>query len=237
MAKRRDKDLETIVTIFMIFFIFSIWHVWKNYRTQFYLFGVLILVILIAVAVFVYRIKKRRFDGWYTDKDLLGRLRQMHPTQFEEYIADLYRRLGYRTERVGQSHDGGVDVIAVKDGIKHYIQCKKFITSKATVHDVRDFAGALIDKLARGKGVFITTNIFTEEAEQYAKDKPIELIDQNKLLRLIKSVNKDKDKIVASEEKKCPQCGGKLVEKTGKYGKFMGCSNYPKCKYTENINK
>lgn len=30
----------------------------------------------------------------------------------------------------------------------------------------------------------------------------------------------------------CPRCGGKLVERNGKYGKFWGCSNYPSCKYT-----
>lgn len=29
----------------------------------------------------------------------------------------------------------------------------------------------------------------------------------------------------------CPKCGNKLIERNGKYGKFIGCSNYPKCKY------
>lgn len=29
----------------------------------------------------------------------------------------------------------------------------------------------------------------------------------------------------------CPKCGNKLVERNGKYGKFIGCSNYPKCRY------
>lgn len=29
----------------------------------------------------------------------------------------------------------------------------------------------------------------------------------------------------------CPKCGSKLIEKTGKYGKFIGCSNFPKCKF------
>jgi len=29
----------------------------------------------------------------------------------------------------------------------------------------------------------------------------------------------------------CPRCGSKLVQRTGKYGQFMGCSGYPKCKY------
>ena len=33
--------------------------------------------------------------------------------------------------------------------------------------------------------------------------------------------------------KKCPECGGALRLINGKYGKFYGCMNYPKCKYTE----
>lgn len=31
----------------------------------------------------------------------------------------------------------------------------------------------------------------------------------------------------------CPQCGGIIVERNGKFGKFLGCSNYPICKYTK----
>ncbi len=33
--------------------------------------------------------------------------------------------------------------------------------------------------------------------------------------------------------KKCPQCGGNLILKSGKYGKFYACSNYPECDYIE----
>lgn len=32
----------------------------------------------------------------------------------------------------------------------------------------------------------------------------------------------------------CPRCGGRLVQRNGKYGIFTGCSNYPKCRYTIN---
>lgn len=32
--------------------------------------------------------------------------------------------------------------------------------------------------------------------------------------------------------KKCPRCGGDLIYRTGQYGNFYGCSNYPRCKYT-----
>ena len=35
----------------------------------------------------------------------------------------------------------------------------------------------------------------------------------------------------------CPECGGDLVVRTGKYGKFVSCSNYPKCKYIKKEEK
>lgn len=30
----------------------------------------------------------------------------------------------------------------------------------------------------------------------------------------------------------CPRCGGTLVLKSGRYGRFYGCSNYPRCSFT-----
>ena len=33
----------------------------------------------------------------------------------------------------------------------------------------------------------------------------------------------------------CPKCGSKLVVRKGKYGEFIGCTNYPKCKFTREI--
>lgn len=34
---------------------------------------------------------------------------------------------------------------------------------------------------------------------------------------------------------KCPECGKDLVKRSGKYGEFIACSGYPKCKYSRNI--
>jgi len=38
-------------------------------------------------------------------------------------------------------------------------------------------------------------------------------------------------------EQSCPQpgCGGHLVERTGRYGRFLGCTNCPRCRYTVNL--
>jgi len=47
-------------------------------------------------------------------------------------------------------------------------------------------------------------------------------------------VDKDGQITIVEEESRgiCPQCGGNLVEKSGRFGRFIACSNYPDCKYT-----
>ena len=39
------------------------------------------------------------------------------------------------------------------------------------------------------------------------------------------------------EGRECPKCGGQLVYKKGRFGKFIGCANYPKCKHIEPLEK
>lgn len=38
-------------------------------------------------------------------------------------------------------------------------------------------------------------------------------------------------------KEKCPECGGQLTIKEGRFGKFIACENYPKCKFTKAILK
>jgi DNA topoisomerase-1 len=33
----------------------------------------------------------------------------------------------------------------------------------------------------------------------------------------------------------CPECGGDLLERRGRFGKFIACSNYPDCRYKRNL--
>lgn len=57
-----------------------------------------------------------------------------------------------------------------------------------------------------------------------------------------------KDKVYINEEipalaspeaqktgEKCPKCGADLVLKTGRFGQFIACSNYPECKFTKSV--
>jgi ssDNA-binding Zn-finger/Zn-ribbon topoisomerase 1 len=33
----------------------------------------------------------------------------------------------------------------------------------------------------------------------------------------------------------CPKCGGELRRRSGKFGDFYGCMNYPNCRFTRNV--
>lgn len=180
------------------------------------------------------RRKFRAGEQWRSGRELILWLQQLTPTEFEQYIAHLFKNLGYTVEVTGASHDGGIDVIAEKNGVTHYIQCKKFITRQVPVGAVRDFYGAMADKGARAKGFFITTNTFTLEAEKFAENTPIELIDGSKLAEYIQQ-SKIGTAVPSPAQKICPRCSSAMVKRSGKFGEFYGCTRYPDCKGTDKI--
>ncbi len=44
-------------------------------------------------------------------------------------------------------------------------------------------------------------------------------------------------KIAIPTGEACPECGSDLVKRKGRFGEFIACSNFPKCKYTKNIKQ
>jgi len=48
-----------------------------------------------------------------------------------------------------------------------------------------------------------------------------------------KSGEVKKEDLLQKLGRQCPECGGDLVMKFGRFGKFIACAKYPKCKYTE----
>lgn len=208
--------------------------------------GVSIILVALFLPIAIYVLyKKRKKRSFFESKNSLEAIKNLTPTQFEEFICHLFDKLGYATEAVGRPNDGGIDAIATKEGAKHYIQCKKFITQQVSVGAMRDFYGAVVDKLSDAKAFFITTNVFTLEAENFAVGKSIELIDGKKLMEYVKTAGLDKaisnrPVFGSSISEKCPKCGGHLVLKTAHKGShagenFYGCSNFPNCHYIKNI--
>ena len=195
---RRNNWLDTLEDILkeigIVYAIFLLLFLWTN-RPLFWkmlFWGLMFIGSLILTALFIKKFKTHKQSQWHTDRELLEWLRGLKPWEFEKYVADLFATLRYKTTATGGSYDGGVDVIAEKDGLKHYIQCKKYMISVVGVGELREFYGAIANHLAQAKGYFITTNKFTLEAERFAEDKPIELIDGYKLIKYIRMSEKSK---------------------------------------------
>ena len=197
------------------------------------------------------RLEARKQAKWFAGQKSLADIQNVNPKQFENYCAVLFGKLGFSAKTTSYAKDGGVDVIATKDGQTHFIQCKKYITRKVTLSEVRDFYGAMADAGCR-KGYFVTTGFFTLDAEQFAAGKQIELINGERLMEYLKQAGVDvgsttliagsttlypPQTVKPASEKTCPKCSAKLVRRTAKRGAnagsdFWGCSSFPKCRFT-----
>ena len=69
--------------------------------------------------------------------------------------------------------------------------------------------------------------------EIYNKLLESNVTDKDARKQHVKSVKQNQQRRnISVANGKCPRCGGNLVLRDGRYGRFYGCSNYPKCKYT-----
>lgn len=130
--------------------------------------------------------------------ELLGRIQSASPQFFEKLVIDLLVKMGYGGSRsdaaqvVGKSGDGGIDGVIKEDVLglgSIYVQAKRW-GSDSTVGrpDIQQFVGAVHGVQSAGKGVFITTSRFSEEARRYAagmKNPVIILIDGPRLAELL----------------------------------------------------
>jgi DNA topoisomerase-1 len=52
-----------------------------------------------------------------------------------------------------------------------------------------------------------------------------------------KDATRIKESITEKVDKTCPKCQRPLIVRWGRYGKFLACSGFPECKYSENLQK
>jgi len=93
----------------------------------------------------------------------------------------------------------------------------------------------------------IVDSNFTAEMEEKLDEVAEKKVDWQKLLLdfytpFIDKVEKGKKEIKSLKKaepigRECPECGSELLLRSGRFGEFIACSNYPKCRYTEAIEK
>lgn len=116
----------------------------------------------------------------------LSDLKRMHPFKFEDYVAKLYKNMGYSVKQTKRTGDGGKDIVATKNGQTYFVECKRY-SDPINVHKMRDFVGACVLGSKDVKGIYVTTSSFTNDAKSAANRIGIQMIDGNKLMSMIRS--------------------------------------------------
>lgn len=128
--------------------------------------------------------------------ELLDRVRQMRPTEFEGLILRLLLAMGYgqgldeMARALGGSGDGGIDGVIHQDPLgleRVYVQAKRYKDGNSVgSNDIRGFIGALNIQRAT-KGVFVTASQFSSEAMKAAAGATVQvvLIDGERLASLM----------------------------------------------------
>ena len=103
----------------------------------------------------------------------------------------------------------------------------RFLTQYFTQYVDYDFTAHLedeLDDIARGEKIWVPV--------LEAFWKPFKnLVDETQETVKRSDVTQEKT------DEKCPDCGHPLVIRLGKRGRFIGCSDYPECKYTRNVGE
>ena len=75
----------------------------------------------------MYKEKYGFFISKYDANEIRWKLEDSNPYEFEEHVADMFTRLGYKDVRVTKkSGDVGTDIIMKRKGIKYVVQVKKY---------------------------------------------------------------------------------------------------------------
>jgi restriction system protein len=130
-----------------------------------------------------------RIETYTRDFVIETLMTKLEGVQFEQFVAQLLRSMGYRTRVTQASGDGGVDIIAHRDplGLEPPIikvQCKR-TTSSIGGPDVQRLTGTLA---AGGTelGLFVTLGAFSKDAQHISRTRQdLRLINGNELVDLI----------------------------------------------------
>ena len=174
---------------------------WENLSPtdKFLLFATTGFMLMTAIgAVFVFLIYRKRerdrtwrlaMAGWQNGSRRNGNRSQhsalhLSDLELEKLAEQVYKRLGYRVQHVGQTGDHGIDVLLINpNNQKEIVQCKQWRKPVGEAA-LRDLYGTMIHDQAI-RGWIWAPRGFSGPAKAWAQGKPIVLVDDAEINRLI----------------------------------------------------
>ena len=142
---------------------------------------------------------------------------------FNNPIHQNYGHIKALEELLNLREDKFISIICISNQAKLKVKAKN-VTQLDFISDlIKSYNNEIIiEDLSKIKNKVEQNNITDKEIKK----------SHIKIIKNTVKENNDKEKNMI-----CPKCGAKLVERNGKYGNFIGCSNFPNCKYTKDINE
>lgn len=198
-------------------------------------------IFLLGAAVSVYwRSSREENPGGVATRAEWGALNAMTWRQFETLVGESFRRKGYLVAKTAGGSDSDFNLVLKQHGKTVLVQCKQWRAIKVGVNTVRELHAVMTAQGADG-GFVLTSGLFTDEAQAFALNHQIELLDGQALHALIHGVTLPGKaglgplNAVTSGAPFCPECQGRMTLRKAKRGKHAGktywcCMRYPDCK-------
>ena len=177
------------------------------------------------------------------ERKSLSDLKELSWSEFREYVMGLFQKLDYSPEGNGALDDEYADLRLKRAARTSLVCCKKYYVRKIPLSMVLEFYAAMLKWPSLEKGYFITTGSFSHEARKFASDKPLVLIDGERLMdfaRIAESIDATRERSSLQNNLRrpgytCPMCGAHMLLRTVEsnshsVAQFWGCSSYPACK-------
>jgi Restriction endonuclease len=147
----------------------------------------------------------------------------MTGTQFESCLAVVFTRLGYAVE-LTETYDFGADLIVSKDGIRSAVQAKRQ-EKRMGEHAVQQAVAGRAYYRCELASV-VTNAEIQPRARTLADIAGVSIMDRVHLTRMLQMAEMlDSPRLLPAPQ--CARCDIPLVARSGRYGPFWGCENYP----------
>lgn len=174
------------IAIVLVGAMVSVYQVALGNMVPFLISGAVIGILLTFGIAYLIRFRmKQKQEEEYMQIQTIEQFQKMDPFEFERYVGWVFDKLGFKTKVTQEAGDHGLDIITSKDQGNYVVQVKRYKTEKLIgEEEVRNFYGSFVDTGAE-RGYFVTTSDYSKPAQEWAKNRPIELINGRELAKIV----------------------------------------------------
>lgn len=140
-------------------------------------------IMIVALLLFGMEAIRRDREKVFLIHSDVTRLKSMKNDEFIEYVAQLYKKLGYYIDPIKKEKDLGCDLIIRKNRDVICVKCISEV-EQVSLEPLQEVYGSK-NLYRANKSLVITPNGYTEKAKQFARANHMVLVDQLELIKLI----------------------------------------------------